>query len=205
MKGYNMEVINTQWAVESSLKMVESRVFSKKEYDEILHNDFNPDKVDQFIILGEIANSMLATGISREFVASVIMLAFRYEGVYDLMVMWSTETDSELKDEIIADLQEEIDESSKIILPKHLEKKDYLHFDNLDEIAKNVMAFKKNLKAEIERWGGVSKLAKETGIPQASLSRLLNSPSLPRRSTLEKIAKAMNLQESYLLSRWQSP
>ncbi|HEY4832242.1 MAG TPA: helix-turn-helix transcriptional regulator [Waddliaceae bacterium] len=170
-----------------------------------LKNDFNPDNVDQFIILGEIANSMLATGISREFMASIIMLAFRYEGVYDLMVMWSTETDSELKDEIIADLQEEIDESSEIILPKHLEKKDYLHFDNLDEIAKDVMAFKKNLKAEIERWGGVSKLAKETGIPQASLSRLLNSPSLPRRSTLEKIAKAMDLKESYLLSQWNSP
>lgn len=170
-----------------------------------IKNNFNSDNVDQFIILGEIANSMLAIGISREFVASIIMLAFRYEGVYDLMVMWSTETDSELKDEIIADLQEEIDESSKIVLPKHLEKKDYLHFDNLDEIAKNVMAFKKNLKAEIERWGGVSKLAKETGIPQASLSRLLNSSSLPRRSTLEKIAKAMNLQESYLLSQWNSP
>ena len=170
-----------------------------------IKNNFNSDNVDQFIILGEIANSMLATGISREFVASIIMLSFRYEGVYDLMVMWSTETDSELKDEIIADLQEEIDESSKIVLPKHLEKKDYLHFDNLDEIAKNVMAFKKNLKAEIERWGGVSKLAKETGIPQASLSRLLNSSSLPRRSTLEKIAKAMNLQESYLLSQWNSP
>lgn len=170
-----------------------------------IKNNFNSDNVDQFIILGEIANSMLAIGISREFVASIIMLAFRYEGVYDLMVMWSTETDSELKDEIIADLQEEIDESSKIVLPIHLEKKDYLHFDNLDEIAKNVMAFKKNLKAEIERWGGVSKLAKETGIPQASLSRLLNSSSLPRRSTLEKIAKAMNLQESYLLSQWNAP
>jgi DNA-binding phage protein len=174
-------------------------------FNNSIKNSFNSDNVDQFIILGEIANSMLATGISREFVASIIMLAFRYEGVYDLMVMWSTETDSELKDEIIADLQEEIDESSKIILPKHLEKKDYFHFDNLDEIAKNIMAFKKNLKAEIERWGGVTKLAKETGIPQASLSRLLNSPSLPRRSTLEKIAKAMNLQESYLLSQWKSP
>lgn len=147
---------------------------------------------------------MLAVGISREFVASIIMLAFRYEGVYDLLVMWSMETDSRLKDEIIADLQEEIDESSQLLLPKYVEKRDYLHFDNLDEIAKNVMAFKKNLKAEIERWGGVSKLAKETGIPQASLSRLLGSPSLPRRSTLEKIAKAMNLQESHLLSQWKS-
>lgn len=39
MKGYSMEVINTHWAVESSLSLVEVRVFSKKEYDEILRPD----------------------------------------------------------------------------------------------------------------------------------------------------------------------
>lgn len=34
-----MEVINTHWAVESSLKLIESRVFSKKEYNEIVRPD----------------------------------------------------------------------------------------------------------------------------------------------------------------------
>lgn len=169
---------------------------------DIAKGNFSSDNVDKFIILGAIANTMLAVGTSREFVASIIWLAFRYEGIYDLLIMWSTENDPELKDEIIADLQEEIDESSKVLLPKRLEKENYLHFDNLDEIAKDVMAFKKNLKTEIERWGGISKLSKETGIPQSSLSRFLNTPSLPRRITLEKIAKAMKLQDTHFLSQW---
>lgn len=160
---------------------------------------------NQCIILAGITKAMFKAGMSQEFVGSSIELSLHYEGVYDLMLMWSKETDSQLRDEIIADLQDEIDESSRIILSHHLEKKGYLHFDNLDEIAKNVMIFKMDLKVEIERWGGVSKLAKKTGIPQASLSRFLNTPSLPRRSTIEKIAKALNLKESTLLSKWQSP
>ncbi len=162
------------------------------------------DNFKQIIPLAHIAEKMLLEGLSQEFVFSLFPLAFHFEGVYGLMVMWSEEDDQELKNEIIADLQEEIDEEqgSEIVFPKHLEKEDYLHFDNLEEIAKDVMEFKKHLKIEIERLGGISQLSKETGIPQSSLSRLLNSPSLPRRSTLAKIAKAMNLKESPLLSKW---
>lgn len=165
---------------------------------------FNPDfkSVGQIIILGEIARKMLSVNLSEAFVFAAINLAFRYEGVYELMVMWSQETDSELKNEIIADLQAEIDDETSTILPSSLEKDNYLHFDNLETIAKDIMKFKKQLKIEIERWGGISKLAKETGIPQSSISRFLNSPSMPRRSTLEKIAEAMNLKESKLLSAW---
>ena len=158
--------------------------------------------VEQIITLGEVAKEMQAENLSEEFVLSILMLALRYEGVYNLLVMWSEETDAELKDEIIADLQAEIDDDSKILIPKSLGIKDYLHFDNLEVIAKDVMKFKKQLKIEIERWGGISKLSKETGIPQASLSRLLNTTSLPRRSTLERIAKVMNLQDSKLLREW---
>jgi DNA-binding phage protein len=158
--------------------------------------------VDQIIILGAVAQKMVTDKLSEEFVSLTIRLAVRYEGIYDLMVMWSEETDADLKNEILADLQAEIDDESKMLMPSSLEKKDYLHFDNLEAIAKDVVKFKKQLKIEIERWGGISKLSKETGIPQASLSRFLNAPSLPRRSTLEKIAKVMNLQDSKLLSEW---
>jgi DNA-binding phage protein len=158
--------------------------------------------IEQIITLGEVARKMQGENLSEEFVVAAIVLALRYEGVYDLLVMWSEETDSNLKDEIIADLQAEIDDESKKLLPASLEKKNYLHFDNLAAIAKDVKEFKKQLKIEIERWGGVSKLSRETGIPQASLSRFLNSASMPRRSTLEKIAKVMNLQDSKLLIEW---
>ena len=131
-------------------------------------------------------------------------LAMKYEGVFELMVMWSEESDRELKSDIIADLQEEIDEEEKseILSPAPL-KEEYLHFDNLDEIAKDIMEFKKTLKIEVDRWGGINQLAKETGIPQPSLSRFFTTPSLPRRTTLEKIAKALSLKSSAFLSKYR--
>jgi DNA-binding phage protein len=41
--------------------------------------------------------------------------------------------------------------------------------------------------------GGISKLSELTGIPQPSLSRFFNSNAMPRRDTLLRIAKAMDL------------
>ena len=55
---------------------------------------------------------------------------------------------------------------------------------------------------QVLKSGSINKLSQETGIPQPSLSRFLNSASLPRRNTLEKIAKALGLKESTLLSKW---
>jgi len=154
--------------------------------------------------LMNVAEAMHSSGLSTEFVFLALRLGLRYEGVGDLMVMWFEDSDPEVKDDIIADLQAEIDETSEMVIPARLEKEDYLRFDNLETIAKDVMKFKNGLKTEIERWGGISKLAKETGIPQSSLSRFFSTPSMPRRSTLEKIAKAMHLQTSQILSDWLS-
>lgn len=162
---------------------------------------FNRKRFDQLI---EVARAMSSAGYSDEFVFSIFKLGMRYEGTGDLMIMWFEEDDPELKDEIIADLQAEIDEESEAIIPERLQNKDYLRFDDLEAIAKDVMRFKNQLKTEVERWGGISRLAKETGIPQSSLSRFFISPSMPRRSTLEKIARAMHLQSSQLLSDWIS-
>jgi DNA-binding phage protein len=64
------------------------------------------------------------------------------------------------------------------------------------------MAFKKRLRDLIDRKGGVSFVAQQSGIPQPSLSRLLNSVSMPRRSTLYKIANALNLPEAEVVTEW---
>lgn len=137
-------------------------------------------------------------GLPQEFIFQLFCLAQKYEGIADLLNLWMNETDQKEKDTIVADLQDEIEEfhNSEIIKPK------YIHFDNLELIAQNIMEFKKSLRVVIDRWGGISKLSKETGIPIPSLSRFLNTPSLPRRITLEKIAKALNLKESDLLAKW---
>jgi DNA-binding phage protein len=134
--------------------------------------------------------------LSQEFVFQLFCFAQKYEGIADLLHFWMHESDQNEKNEIIADLQDEIEEFQN---PEIVKPARYIHFDNLELIAKNVMEFKKALRIEIDRWGGISKLSKETGIPVPSLSRFLNTPSLPRRITLEKIAKALNLKESDLL------
>lgn len=164
----------------------------------LMNNPINEMNEKRFEI-ARIVFKMAEEGFSEDFTFHLFCFAQKYEGLFDLLSLWINETDQKEKDEIIADLQDEIEElqNAEIIRPSK-----YLHFDNLELIAKNVMRFKKSLRIEIERWGGISKLSKETGIPIPSLSRFLSTPSLPRRITLEKIAKALNLKESDLLSKW---
>ena len=152
---------------------------------------------------------MKRSGLSDEFVSHLFPLAMGYDGTYELMLMWFAESDKKVCDEIIADLQDEIEEElSEIVFPKNLKQKDYFHFDNLELIAKNVMHFKKQLRLVVERKGGLNKLAEKTKISRPSLSRFFNTPSLPRRNTLEKIARALDLKkdskESQLLRKWLS-
>ena len=62
--------------------------------------------------------------------------------------------------------------------------------------------FKAHLKTVVDKWGGVTKLAKETGIPQPTISRFFSSSSMPRRTTLYKIAEAFNLSEEEIITDW---
>jgi DNA-binding phage protein len=165
-----------------------------------LMNDAIDDLNKKRFEIAYIVFKMQEEGLAREFAFQVFCFAEKYEGIADLLKLWINESDQHEKDEIVADLHDEIEElqNTEILQPSK-----YIHFDNLDEIAKNVMEFKKSLRIEIERWGGLTKLAKATGIPIPSLSRFLNTPALPRRVTLEKIAKAMHLKESEILSKWR--
>ncbi len=145
----------------------------------------------------KIALEMLKSGLSEEFANKVTLLA-NYEGVYDLMVMWHKEKDPKERKEIIADLQEEIDEFSQETVRSKL--KPFINFDDLDSIIKDVVAFKKKLLSEVNKRGGISELARKSGIPQPSLSRFFRSASMPRQTTLYKIASALDLTENQVRS-----
>jgi DNA-binding phage protein len=54
----------------------------------------------------------------------------------------------------------------------------------------------------VTKHGGISKLSDLTGIPQPSLSRFFNSSSMPRRTTLLKIAKALKLDAVKTATEW---
>lgn len=146
----------------------------------------------------EIGHQMNQAGLSEEFIAAAVQVAFEYEGVYDLMMMWSEETDETERNEIVADIQDMIDECSQ----KEKIEGTYVRFDDLDQIAKHIRTFKDHLRIVVEEHGGIKKLSELTGIPQPSLSRFFNSNTMPRRVTLLKIARALNLSQIQIATEW---
>jgi DNA-binding phage protein len=146
-----------------------------------------------------IATSLQTARLSPTFIASAIQLAHVSEGVYNLLILWSKTEDAKEKDEIIADIQDLIDDSEKTTSEPGL----YIRFDDLEKIASHIDAFKNSLLLIVTKQiGSITKLAEMTGIPQPSLSRFFNSSSMPRKSTLLKIARALNLSEVEIASEW---
>jgi DNA-binding phage protein len=145
-----------------------------------------------------IAIQMKKAGLADSFIVNAVQIASEFEGVADLMQLWTDETDETEKEEIIADIQDMIDACAQ----KEKSEEIYVKFNDLDAIAKNVRAFKDSLYQEIMERGGIGKLSELTGIPQLSLSRFFNSNAMPRRATLLKIAKKLNLDEIKIDLLW---
>jgi DNA-binding phage protein len=155
---------------------------------------------NQKVKIYQMAANMKLTGLSDEFISNLVEMSSSYEGAFNLMQMWEEEKDPKEREEIISDLQDEIDDL--VSAPKKPTKKPYIKFDDLEVIAKDVKSFKNHLKTLVDSWGGVSKLARETQIPQPSLSRFFNSANMPRRTTLYKIANALGLSEKEIITDW---
>ncbi|MEY4549577.1 MAG: hypothetical protein RL685_5772 [Pseudomonadota bacterium] len=155
---------------------------------------------DQVIELAGIVLAMERRAIDRSFIASVSELAGTDQGVFDLMALWHDASDPKERDEILADLQESLSDYEDA--PAKPLRKPYIGFDNLDEVARRVVEYKRGLRELIDRNGGVSAVAQKSGIPQPSLSRMLSSASMPRRSTLYKIANAIGAPESDIVTEW---
>jgi hypothetical protein len=153
---------------------------------------------DSKIEIIEIAHQMNLAGLPKTFVAAAVDTAFQFEGVYDLFKLWAEESDQHERDEIIADIQEMVDDCSQ----KDLIQATYIRFDDLEAVAKNIRAFKDSLRMEVDKKCSLSKLSILTGIPQPSLSRFFNSATIPRRTTLNKIARALNLSQLEIITPW---
>ena len=148
---------------------------------------------DQRVRLYEIAAEMVKSGLSSSFIAGAVELASESEGVYDLMELWISEEDPDERGEIVSEIQEAIDEA--IEQPRGITERRKIRYKSLDDVSKKIIAFKADLRLKVDKWGGISKLAEATGMPQPSLSRFFNSTSMPRRTTLYRIAKALDLPD----------
>jgi DNA-binding phage protein len=138
-----------------------------------------------------IAVQMKKSNLPETFIVSAVRTALEFEGVSDLMHLWIAEKDKNEKDEIISDIQDMIDACEQDDKSNEI----YIKLNDLDAIAKNIRAFKDALYQEAMARGGISQLSEATGIPQPSLSRFFNSNAMPRRLTVLKIAKALELRE----------
>jgi DNA-binding phage protein len=161
-----------------------------------------PSKKQSFTRLLEIAIQMRQQNISEDFVENVIRLAMDLDGICDLMILWADESNAQERDEIIADLQEEIESYQNA--PQTVVEKPAVQLEQLDSIALSIIAYKKKIRDAVDRWGGITKLSRETGIPQPSLSRFFSTASMPRRTTLYRIAKAVGLKDSDITFEWLS-
>jgi len=153
---------------------------------------------DLKVELIEIGHGMNEAKLPHKFIAAAVETAFKFEGVYNLMKMWVEEDDKKERDEIVADIQDLIDDCSQ----KEKVEGVYVRFDDLERIAKNVREFKDNLRLLVDKHGGIKKLAELTEIPQPSLSRFFGSATMPRRVTLLKIAKALGLSQVEIATEW---
>lgn len=145
-----------------------------------------------------ITHRMLGEGLPKRFVILALATALHYDGVRGLMQMWAEEDDSDYRAEIEADIQDMIDDCAK----KGYSEGPYVRFDDLEAIAKDIRAFKDNLRRTVDERGGVTELAARIGMPQSSLSRFFSSASMPRRTTLNRIAGALNLSRVDIATTW---
>ncbi|MBS0351066.1 MAG: helix-turn-helix domain-containing protein [Proteobacteria bacterium] len=148
--------------------------------------------------LFKIAIEMKKSGLSDVFIVASVKTALSFEGVADLINLWKKAEGQKEREEIVADIQDMIDECSQTSKTEEL----YVKFNDLEAISKDIRAFKDSLLQLVVEQGGITKLSEITGIPQPSLSRFFNSNSMPRRSTILKIAKALNLDELKINLLW---
>lgn len=111
--------------------------------------------------LMEIGIEMHKSGLSNKFVTDAVGTAFEFEGVYDLMKLWSEEEDPAEQGEIVAEIQDLIIDCTQ----KEKVEGAYVRFDDLASIAKNIRGFKDSLRIKVDAAGGIGELAKKTGIP----------------------------------------
>lgn len=108
------------------------------------------------------------------------------------------EKDSGEREQTVADIQAMIDDCAQ----RGRQQEPYVKYKDVGGIAADSMRFKDELRHKVDAQDGIAKLSEKTGIPQPSLSRLFNSSSRPRRTTLLKIARALELDERGIVTEW---
>jgi hypothetical protein len=146
-------------------------------------------------IIEEIYKKMLLSNLPAVFVDRTAKLAREYEGIFDLMYMWNEELSDEEKDEIIADIQDLLDDEEREP-PEYIIDFSKVDCDVIENIIVSLLMWKAYIKMCINKsdWG-LDRLSVETGIPIAALNRCfnINTKSLIKYGMFKKIIKVLKL------------
>jgi hypothetical protein len=115
------------------------------------HTQIQGDNPRNELHVLDILNEMRRIGLESNFISRLLENCQRYEGIRDLMEMWFEETDAKERDKIIVDLQDSLDDISDA--PLKPEERPYLRFEDLEEVTRDVLGFKKRLREEVDRQG----------------------------------------------------
>ncbi|MFN8791142.1 MAG: helix-turn-helix domain-containing protein [Bdellovibrionales bacterium] len=158
---------------------------------EVRVQEMTADKKVELIEIGYYMNQL---GLPKDFIGSAIHRAFEIVAICELVKMWFREADQHVRDRLFESiqnaLQQEEDNTQKI------------RFDDLERISQNIRLFKDNLRLKVDQTGGIKRLAELTGIPQPSLSRFFSTATMPRRATLLKISRALNMSHVEIVTGW---
>ncbi|HEY9723126.1 MAG TPA: helix-turn-helix domain-containing protein [Oscillatoriaceae cyanobacterium] len=145
-----------------------------------------------------ICIEMRGAGLPSVFILEALFRSSEYEAIGFLFQMWHKAKEPKERDEIIADIQQILDD----VTMTGIIERPAVSREGVRALIKDLRAFKDALRELVDRQGGISWLAKETGIPQPSLSRLFNAGSKPHRATLLKIREALGDEGTNLISPW---
>lgn len=149
---------------------------------------------DSKVELIEIGYYMNQLGLPKDFIGSAIHTAFEMAAVCDLVKMWFKEADQGVRNRLVENIQS--------LLQQKQQPSNTIRFDDLERIAQNIRLFKDNLRLKVDQSGGIKRLAELTGIPQPSLSRFFSTTTMPRRATLLKISRALNMSHVEIVTGW---
>lgn len=154
-----------------------------------------PSSFDVFGVIDQ----MRAASLPDSFVLDVTQMVREIPSVAGMLELW-LESEGDERDEIVADLQDLVDDWKQSVGPT---EEVYIRFDDLDTIAQDIMAFKDGLRAKLDDEGiTLTELSERTGMPLPSLSRFFGTPSMPRRYTLIKIARAVDFSAVEIATDW---
>ena len=90
-------------------------------------------------IIYSIAAKMSETGLPPKFVKRSVDLAFEYDGIFDLFVLWQEEDNIEEKNQIIADIEEHVEDiQSYEPSTQHKTKLPKINFDEIELIGTDI-------------------------------------------------------------------